>query len=72
MRLNWNGSQGVSAVSELHGNIREVAIGPTHIGILTEDGRVARLVFSINTDSLDLNKVEQTKGYVLVIKFLAK
>ncbi|MCL4123791.1 UNVERIFIED_CONTAM: hypothetical protein GTU68_022993, partial [Idotea baltica] len=64
VRLNWNGSQGVSAVSELHGNIQEVAIGPSHIGLLTEDGRVARLVFSINTDSLDLNKAEQSKGSV--------
>lgn len=62
LRLNWSGGHGVSAVSNLRENIRQVAIGPAHIAILTEDGRVARLVFSINTDALDLNKADNNKG----------
>ncbi|XP_050693642.1 E3 ubiquitin-protein ligase hyd-like isoform X3 [Eriocheir sinensis] len=62
LRLNWSGGVGVSAVAGLRENIRQVAIGPSHIAVLTEDGRVARLVFSINTDALDLNKADQKQG----------
>ena len=71
MRLNWAGSQGVNAINNLGENVRQVAIGPSHIAILTEDGRVARLVFSINTDALDLNKADTTKGLV-IIEFLVQ
>lgn len=52
----------MSAVVGLRENIRQVAIGPSHIAVLTEEGRVARLVFSINTDALDLNKADQKQG----------
>ncbi|XP_047482711.1 E3 ubiquitin-protein ligase hyd-like isoform X2 [Penaeus chinensis] len=62
LRLNWSGGVGVSAVAGLRENIRQVAIGPSHIAVLTEDGRVARLVFSINTDALDLNKADHKQG----------
>ncbi|XP_068224173.1 E3 ubiquitin-protein ligase UBR5 isoform X7 [Palaemon carinicauda] len=62
LRLNWSGGVGVSAVAGLRENIRQVAIGPSHIAVLTEDGRVARLVFSINTDALDLNKADNKQG----------
>ncbi|MPC22949.1 E3 ubiquitin-protein ligase hyd [Portunus trituberculatus] len=62
LRLNWSGGVGVSAVAGLRENIRQVAIGPSHIAVLTEEGRVARLVFSINTDALDLNKGDQKQG----------
>ena len=62
LRLNWSGGIGVSAVAGLRENIRQVAIGPSHIAVLTEEGRVARLVFSINTDALDLNKADQKQG----------
>ena len=54
----------MNAISSLRENIEQVAIGPSHIAVLTQDGRVARLVFSINTDALDLNKAETTKGLV--------
>ncbi|XP_069947908.1 E3 ubiquitin-protein ligase UBR5 isoform X2 [Cherax quadricarinatus] len=62
LRLNWSGGVGVSAVAGLRENIRQVAIGPSHIAVLTDDGRVARLVFSINTDALDLNKADHKQG----------
>lgn len=62
LRLNWSGGVGVNAVAGLRENIRQVAIGPSHIAVLTEDGRVARLVFSINTDALDLNKADNKQG----------
>lgn len=65
LRLNWSGGIGVSAVAGLRENIRQVAVGPSHIAVLTEDGRVARLVFSINTDALDLNKADNKQGWVI-------
>ncbi|KAK4302521.1 hypothetical protein Pmani_025398 [Petrolisthes manimaculis] len=62
LRLNWSGGVDVSAVAGLRENIQQVAIGPSHIAVLTEDGRVARLVFSINTDALDLNKADHKQS----------
>ncbi|KAH8294942.1 hypothetical protein KR018_004468 [Drosophila ironensis] len=36
--------------------VREVVIGPNHIGVLLEDGKAFRVAFSINTEKLDLTK----------------
>ncbi|XP_017139652.1 E3 ubiquitin-protein ligase hyd isoform X1 [Drosophila miranda] len=36
--------------------VREVVIGPTHIGVLLEDGKAFRVSFSINSEKLDLTK----------------
>ncbi|XP_068157779.1 E3 ubiquitin-protein ligase hyd isoform X1 [Drosophila tropicalis] len=36
--------------------VREVVIGPNHIGVLLEDGKAFRVSFSINTEKLDLTK----------------
>ncbi|KAF2346978.1 E3 ubiquitin ligase EDD ubiquitin-associated domain, partial [Trinorchestia longiramus] len=65
-QLNSNGgaaaSRGVSAITALKEPIKQVAIGPSHIAVLTESGTVGRFVFSINTDALDLNKPDPNKG----------
>ncbi|XP_059219991.1 E3 ubiquitin-protein ligase hyd isoform X2 [Stomoxys calcitrans] len=42
--------------------VRDVVIGPNHIGVLLEDGKAFRVAFSINTDRLDLTKHDSTKG----------
>ena len=54
-------SKGVAAVAALKETIKQVAVGPSHIAVLTESGQVGRFVFSINTDALDLNKPDSSK-----------
>lgn len=41
--------------------VKEVVIGPNHIGILLEDGKAFRVVYSINSDRLDLSKNDASK-----------
>ncbi|XP_017092018.2 E3 ubiquitin-protein ligase hyd [Drosophila bipectinata] len=38
--------------------VREVVIGPSHIGVLLEDGKAFRVSFSINSEKLDLTKTD--------------
>ncbi|XP_075147167.1 E3 ubiquitin-protein ligase hyd isoform X2 [Haematobia irritans] len=42
--------------------VKDVVIGPNHIGVLLEDGKAFRVAFSINTDRLDLSKTDSNKG----------
>ena len=62
-RLNSGGAPGLSAVASLQEPIKQVAIGPSHIAVLTESGAVGRFVFSVNIDALDLNKPDSNKGW---------
>lgn len=41
--------------------VKEVVIGPNHIGVLLEDGKAFRVAFSINTERLDLSKNDSSK-----------
>ncbi|XP_058978714.1 E3 ubiquitin-protein ligase hyd isoform X2 [Musca domestica] len=42
--------------------VKDVVIGPNHIGVLLEDGKAFRVAFSINTDRLDLSKNDSAKS----------
>ncbi|XP_055902383.1 E3 ubiquitin-protein ligase hyd isoform X2 [Eupeodes corollae] len=42
--------------------VKEIVIGPAHIGILLEDGRAFRVAFYINSDQLDLSNTETNKS----------
>lgn len=44
--------------------VKEIAIGPSHIGILLEDGKVFRAAFSINPDRIDLSRIDNNKKWV--------
>lgn len=39
-----------------------MVIGPAHIGILLEDGRVLRVAYSVIPERLDLSKQEPNKS----------
>ncbi|KAM7362066.1 E3 ubiquitin-protein ligase hyd isoform 4-T4 [Cochliomyia hominivorax] len=43
-------------------SVKEVVIGPNHIGVLLEDGKAFRVAFSINTERLDLSKNDSSKN----------
>ena len=47
---------GVSAVSGIREEVRQIAVGPSHFALLFKDGRLARLPFSVISDRLDLSK----------------
>ena len=38
--------------------IQQVVLGPNHVALLLEDGRVCRLPYSLHSERLDLNKTE--------------
>ncbi|TMW46195.1 hypothetical protein DOY81_008725 [Sarcophaga bullata] len=44
--------------------VKEVVIGPNHIGVLLEDGKAFRVAFSINVERLDLSKNESSKRII--------
>ncbi|XP_030371392.1 E3 ubiquitin-protein ligase hyd isoform X3 [Scaptodrosophila lebanonensis] len=44
--------------------VKEVVIGPSHIGVLLEDGKAFRVSFSINSEKLDLTKLENKNTVV--------
>lgn len=40
--------------------MKQVVVGPAHLGILLEDGRALRVAYSVIPDRLDLSKPEKT------------
>ncbi|XP_011188197.2 E3 ubiquitin-protein ligase hyd isoform X1 [Zeugodacus cucurbitae] len=42
--------------------VKEMVIGPNHIGVLLEDGKAFRAAFSINSDRLDLSRIDSSKS----------
>ena len=55
-KLNKYGLQGSSALSNIREEVKQIAVGPSHFALLLEDGRLARLPFSVISDRLDLSK----------------
>lgn len=43
-------------LSSIKSPIKQIVVGPHHIGLLFEDGRVARIAFSVLADRLDLSR----------------
>ncbi|XP_037950085.1 E3 ubiquitin-protein ligase hyd isoform X2 [Teleopsis dalmanni] len=42
--------------------VKEIVIGPSHLGVLLEDGKAFRVLFNINSDRLDLSKSDNLKS----------
>ncbi|CAG5118734.1 unnamed protein product, partial [Candidula unifasciata] len=56
-KFTRHGFTAPSALNSLNGmTISQCAIGPSHVALLTEDGRVCRVPYYIATDRLDLSK----------------
>ncbi|XP_059176788.1 E3 ubiquitin-protein ligase UBR5-like isoform X3 [Physella acuta] len=58
-RFSRHGFSAPSALSSLRNiNISQCAVGPSHIALLREDGRVCRVPYHVATDKLDLIKTD--------------
>ncbi|KAK6960404.1 E3 ubiquitin-protein ligase UBR5 [Biomphalaria glabrata] len=56
-RFSRHGFAAPTALSSLRNvTITECAVGPSHIALLREDGRVCRVAYHVATDKLDLSK----------------
>lgn len=47
---------GSTALTNIREEVKQIAVGPSHFALLFEDGRLARLPFSVISDRLDLSK----------------
>lgn len=63
-KVNRFGSGTHRIFEQLKIPVKEVVIGPNHIGVLLEDGKAFRVAFSINSEKLDLTKSDN-KWYVI-------
>jgi E3 ubiquitin-protein ligase EDD1 len=59
-KINKYGSQTFPALQSM-APVKQVVIGPAHLGVLLEDGRAFRVAFSVIPERLDLSKQEPTK-----------
>lgn len=46
-------------------SVKRIVVGPTHIGLLTEDNRICRVAYTVLYDRLDLRKSEPVRRYVI-------
>ncbi|XP_064596947.1 E3 ubiquitin-protein ligase UBR5-like isoform X2 [Liolophura sinensis] len=61
-KLNRHGFTSPPAFSSLRNVfVSQCVVGPGHVALLLEDGRVCRMAFSVLNDRLDLNKTTETK-----------
>ena len=63
-KINKYGTQSPQALQSLKTPVKQIVIGPSHLGLLLEDGRALRVAFTIIAERLDLSKSEPNKGYV--------
>ena len=61
-RTNRFGHINPGFVSSLRTPVQQCVVGPSHIALLLEDGRVGRLPFSVQPDRLDLNKSDTSRS----------
>ncbi|XP_044752448.1 E3 ubiquitin-protein ligase UBR5 isoform X9 [Coccinella septempunctata] len=61
-RINRLGLNSHSGLSCLRSGIKRICIGPSHIGLLLDDGRVCRLSYNVLSDRLDLTKNDGNKS----------
>lgn len=55
-KINKHGNFISPVFESLRSSVKELVFGPSHIGILLEDGRAYRVQYSINSDRLEFNK----------------
>lgn len=60
-KLNRIGITSPAALAALKNSIKRVALGPSHIALLLDDGRVCRVSFSLIPERLDLSKNDPAK-----------
>lgn len=60
-RCNYNIPNVLSAI-KAGPAVKQIAVGPAHVALLMEDGRVGRLAFSVISDRLDLSRTEASKA----------
>lgn len=61
-KINKAGCENPQVFSGLKTQVKEIVIGPSHIGILLEDGRAFRVAFYINFDQIDLSNTDTNKS----------
>lgn len=61
-KINKYGPQSPQTLQSLKTPVKQIVIGPSHIGLLLEDGRALRVAFTVITERLDLSKAEPSKG----------
>jgi len=60
-KINRYGFVTPSAFNSLKASIKRIVVGPTHIALLTDDNRIARVAFTVLPDRLDLSKNEPNR-----------
>lgn len=68
-KINKYGPQTSSVFAQLKTPVKQIVIGPGHLGLLLEDGRAYRVAFSVIPDRLDLNKQEPVKRFVVFLLY---
>lgn len=61
-KINKYGPQVPLALQSLKTPVKQIVIGPSHLGLLLEDGRALRVAFTVIPERLDLSKSEPSKG----------
>lgn len=60
-RINRLGQNSHPVWSNIRGGVKKIILGPAHIAMLLEDGRICRVSFSVISDRLDLTKTDPNK-----------
>ncbi|XP_059478559.1 E3 ubiquitin-protein ligase UBR5 isoform X3 [Neocloeon triangulifer] len=60
-KMNRFGQATPGALGSVKVGVRSCVVGPSHVALLLEDGRVCRIAFSIITDRLDLSRNDPGK-----------
>lgn len=55
-RSNSGNATSYPVLSNIKSPIKQIVVGPYHIGLLFEDGRVARIPFTVLAERLDLSR----------------
>ncbi|XP_055848021.1 E3 ubiquitin-protein ligase hyd [Episyrphus balteatus] len=61
-KINKVGYSNPEVFGGLKAQVKEIVIGPSHIGVLLEDGRAFRVAFYINSEQLDLSNTDASKS----------
>ncbi|XP_011879183.1 PREDICTED: E3 ubiquitin-protein ligase UBR5 isoform X1 [Vollenhovia emeryi] len=61
-KINRYGFVTPAAFNSLKASVKRIVVGPTHIALLTDDNRIARVAFTVLPDRLDLSKNEPNRN----------
>lgn len=61
-KINKYGPQSPQTLQSLKTPVKQIVIGPSHLGLLLEDGRALRVAYTVIAERLDLSKSEPPKG----------